>query len=42
MVSCSPSRDDYEVVVAFEDIGIKKLLQSLAPLEKIDKSVSDW
>ena len=36
VVSCSPSRDDHEVVVAFENIGVKRLLLSLAPLEKMD------
>ncbi|MFC1999578.1 hypothetical protein ACFLXE_02335 [Chloroflexota bacterium] len=37
VVSCSPSRDDHEVVVAFENIGVKRLLLSLAPLVKMDK-----
>jgi len=36
VVSCSPSTDDHEVVVAFENIGVKRLLLSLAPLEKRD------
>jgi len=36
VVDCFRNRDDHEVVVAFENIGVKRLLLSLAPLEKID------
>jgi DNA helicase-2/ATP-dependent DNA helicase PcrA len=36
VVSCEPSGGDYQVVVAFQgEAGIKKLLLSFAPLEKI-------
>ncbi len=35
VVSCKPSNNDKEVVVAFPDIGIKRLLLSFARLEKI-------
>ena len=36
VVSCEPSGADYQVVVAFQgEAGIKKLLLSFAPLEKI-------
>ena len=35
VVSCTPARDDHEIVVAFEGAGVKKLLLSLAPLEKV-------
>ena len=36
VVSCEPSGNDYQVVVAFQgEAGIKKLLLSFAPLEKI-------
>ncbi len=36
VVSCQKRRDDVEVVVAFDDqkAGVKRLLQSLAPLER--------
>jgi DNA helicase-2/ATP-dependent DNA helicase PcrA len=34
VVACLPVRDDYEVVVNFNDFGEKKLLLSLAKLEK--------
>jgi DNA helicase-2/ATP-dependent DNA helicase PcrA len=37
VVSCEPSGADYQVVIAFQgEAGIKKLLQSFAPLEKIE------
>ncbi len=37
VVSCQPSSSDYQIVVAFKgEAGIKKLLQSFAPLEKVD------
>lgn len=37
VVSCEPSGTDYQVVVAFQgEAGIKKLLLSFAPLEKIE------
>lgn len=35
VVSCQPSRDDQEVTVAFAEAGVRKLLLSLAPLEKL-------
>ena len=34
VVSCTPTRDDQEVVVVFENAGIKKLLLSLAQLKR--------
>jgi len=37
VMNCNPTRDDQEVTVVFEAAGVKKLLASLAPLEKIDK-----
>ena len=37
VVNCLPNRNDQEVTVAFEEFGVKKLLLSLAPLEKIEK-----
>jgi DNA helicase-2/ATP-dependent DNA helicase PcrA len=37
VMNCLPTRDDQELTVAFEGAGIKKLLASLAPLEKIEK-----
>ncbi len=37
VVSCDPSGTDYQVVVAFQgEAGIKKLLLSFAPLQKIE------
>ena len=37
VVSCQPSGSDYQVVVAFQGkAGIKKLLLSFAPLERVD------
>ncbi|MCK4387543.1 MAG: ATP-binding domain-containing protein, partial [Dehalococcoidia bacterium] len=36
VVSCQPVKDDSEVVVAFKGQGVKKLLLSLAKLEKIE------
>jgi DNA helicase-2/ATP-dependent DNA helicase PcrA len=36
VMNCSPTRDDQELVVVFEGVGVKKLLASLAPLEKIE------
>lgn len=35
VVSCVPSGGDQEVAVAFEGLGIKRLLLSFAPLEKV-------
>jgi DNA helicase-2/ATP-dependent DNA helicase PcrA len=36
VVNCLPTKDDHEVTVAFKgDAGLKRLLLSLAPLEKI-------
>ena len=37
VINCNPTRDDQELTVAFEEVGVKKLLASLAPLEKIEK-----
>jgi DNA helicase-2/ATP-dependent DNA helicase PcrA len=37
VMNCNPTRDDQELTVAFEVAGVKKLLASLAPLEKIEK-----
>ncbi len=37
VVSCEPSATDYQVVVAFQgEAGIKKLLLSFAPLERVE------
>jgi DNA helicase-2/ATP-dependent DNA helicase PcrA len=36
VVSCTPARDDQEVVVVFDGAGIKKLLLSLAQLKRVD------
>jgi len=36
VVSCQPVKDDSEVVVVFDEAGIKKLSLSFAKLEKID------
>jgi len=36
VVSGSPVRDDVEVVVAFDGVGVKKLLLSFARLEKVE------
>jgi DNA helicase-2/ATP-dependent DNA helicase PcrA len=37
VMNCSPTKNDQELTVAFEEGGVKKLLVSLAPLEKIEK-----
>jgi DNA helicase-2/ATP-dependent DNA helicase PcrA len=37
VMNCSPTRDDQELTVVFEEVGVKKLLASLAPLEKVEK-----
>jgi DNA helicase-2/ATP-dependent DNA helicase PcrA len=37
VMNCNPTRDDQELTVAFEEAGVKKLLASLAPLEKIER-----
>lgn len=39
VMNCSPARDDQELTVVFEGAGVKKLLASLAPLEKIERHV---
>jgi len=39
VMSCTPTRQDHELTVVFEIAGVKKLLASLAPLEKIDRDV---
>ena len=36
VMSCTPTRQDHELTVVFEVAGVKKLLASLAPLEKTD------
>jgi len=37
VMNCIHTKDDQELTVAFEEAGVKKLLASLAPLEKIEK-----
>jgi DNA helicase-2/ATP-dependent DNA helicase PcrA len=37
VMNCSPTREDQELTVVFEEAGVKKLLASLAPLERIEK-----
>jgi DNA helicase-2/ATP-dependent DNA helicase PcrA len=37
VVNCSPRKDDQEITVSFTDVGTKRLLLSLAPLEKVEK-----
>jgi DNA helicase-2/ATP-dependent DNA helicase PcrA len=37
VMNCFHTRDDQELTVAFQEAGVKKLLASLAPLEKIEK-----
>ncbi len=37
VMNCNSTKDDQELTVAFEGAGVKKLLASLAPLEKIEK-----
>jgi DNA helicase-2/ATP-dependent DNA helicase PcrA len=37
VMNCNPTKDDQELTVVFEGAGVKKLLASLAPLEKIEK-----
>jgi DNA helicase-2/ATP-dependent DNA helicase PcrA len=37
VMNCLPTRDDQELTVVFEEAGVKKLLASLAPLEKIER-----
>jgi DNA helicase-2/ATP-dependent DNA helicase PcrA len=37
VMNCNSTRNDQELTVAFEEAGVKKLLASLAPLEKIEK-----
>ena len=36
VMNCIHTKDDQELTVAFEEAGVKKLLASLAPLEKIE------
>jgi DNA helicase-2/ATP-dependent DNA helicase PcrA len=38
VMTCSPTNDDQELTVVFEEAGVKKLLASLAPLEKMEKN----
>ncbi|MFP3898750.1 MAG: ATP-dependent helicase [Dehalococcoidia bacterium] len=40
VMNCSPTRDDEELTVVFEQAGVKKLLASLAPLERVDRDAS--
>jgi len=37
VISLSSNRDDQEITVAFDGAGVRHLLLSLAPLEKVDK-----
>jgi DNA helicase-2/ATP-dependent DNA helicase PcrA len=39
VINCLPTRDDQELTVVFEEFGVKRLLASLAPLEKIEEDV---
>jgi DNA helicase-2/ATP-dependent DNA helicase PcrA len=39
VMNCNPTKDDQELTVVFEEAGVKKLLASLAPLEKIEKDL---
>jgi len=39
VMNCSSNRDEQEVTVAFEEAGVKRLLLSLAKLEKIEKDL---
>jgi DNA helicase II / ATP-dependent DNA helicase PcrA len=36
VMNCLPTMDDQELTVVFEEAGVKKLLASLAPLERIE------
>lgn len=38
VINCSPNGDDQEVTVAFTEAGVRRLLLSLAPLEKVEKN----
>lgn len=38
VLSCTPTRDDYEIVIGFDSAGQKKLLLSLAPLTRMDSA----
>jgi hypothetical protein len=38
VVSCIPTKSDQEAIVNFTGVGVKRLLASLARLEKIEKS----
>jgi len=37
VMNCNPTRTDHELTVVFEEAGVKKLLASLAPLEKMEQ-----
>jgi ATP-dependent DNA helicase UvrD/PcrA len=39
VMNCSLTKDDQELTVVFEGVGVKKLLASLAPLERIEKDL---
>jgi DNA helicase II / ATP-dependent DNA helicase PcrA len=39
VMNCSPTKDDQELTVVFEAFGVKRLLASLAPLDKIEKNL---
>jgi len=38
VINCSPNKGDQEITVAFQGAGVKRLLLSLAPLEKVEKN----
>jgi len=38
VINCSLNKDDQELTIAFEGVGVKRLLLSLAPLEKVEKN----
>ena len=40
VMDCFPDRNDLVITVSFEEAGIKRLLLSLAQLEKIERSIS--
>jgi hypothetical protein len=37
-MACNPTNIDQELTVVFEQAGVKKLLASLAPLERIEQN----
>ncbi|HIE17694.1 MAG TPA: DNA helicase PcrA [Dehalococcoidia bacterium] len=38
VIDCSPDKDDQEITIAFEAAGVRRLLLSLAPVEKLENS----